>query len=249
MIRHGQITEGLKALIQLTRRPLRSVNSQAVAFFIAPRINAVGRMEDMTAGIQLLLTDSPYHARLLADRIESINNERKDLQATMLDQAEDIVSRFNKIEQVGVVVYDPTWHAGIVGLVASRLKESLYRPVIAFAPAEQGSTELRGSGRSIPGFHLRDALALINTQHPGMIAKFGGHNGIKSLNAHIGDDTARIRVGIYQDLRDRIDDADFVLQKFTAKELLAISAQFDTIEAIVGSFIAGDFASTTHRAS
>jgi single-stranded-DNA-specific exonuclease len=146
-----------------------------VAFFIAPRINAVGRMEDMTAGIQLLLTDSPYHARLLADRIESINNERKDLQATMLDQAEDIVSRFNKIEQVGVVVYDPTWHAGIVGLVASRLKESLYRPVIAFAPAEQGSTELRGSGRSIPGFHLRDALALINTQHPGMIAKFGGH--------------------------------------------------------------------------
>ena len=77
----------------------------------------------------------------------------------------------------------------------------------------------------------------------------GGNNGIKSLNAHIGDDTARIRVGIYQDLRDRIDDADFVLQKFTAKELLAISAQFDTIEAIVGSFIAGDFASTTHRAS
>lgn len=175
MIRHGQITEGLKALIQLTRRPLRSVNSQAVAFFIAPRINAVGRMEDMTAGIQLLLTDSPYHARLLADRIESINNERKDLQATMLDQAEDIVSRFNKIEQVGVVVFDPTWHAGIVGLVASRLKESLYRPVIAFAPAEQGSTELRGSGRSIPGFHLRDALALINAKHPGMIAKFGGH--------------------------------------------------------------------------
>ena len=77
----------------------------------------------------------------------------------------------------------------------------------------------------------------------------GGNNGIKSLNAHIGDDTARIRVGIYQDLRDRIDDADFVLQKFTAKELLAISAQFDTIEAIVGSFIAGGFASTTHRAS
>lgn len=193
MIRHRQITEGLKALIALTRRSPSMVNSQAIAFFIAPRINAVGRMEDMTAGIQLLLTRSAYDARLLADRIESINNERKDVQSTMLEQAEGIVGQFDKIDQVGVTVYDPSWHSGIVGLVASRLKESLYRPVVAFAPAEPGSTELRGSGRSIPGFHLRDALALIDAQHPGMIKKFGGHAMAAGLSLDVSQQEAFAR--------------------------------------------------------
>lgn len=174
-IRQGLAHEGVKALLEVAGKDYRTLDASDIAFGIGPRLNAAGRLEDMTVGVQTLLCDDPSEAKRLATQLDSINKQRKELQADMVAEAEAIADRTQTDASTGVVVYDPTWHAGVVGLVASKLKETLYRPVVAFAPGESGSNEVRGSGRSIEGFHLRDALALIDARHPGLILKFGGH--------------------------------------------------------------------------
>ena len=130
----------------------------------------------MRLGVECLLTDIPAVARRYAEQLSAINQERRELQATMVAEAEVMVARAADIDAVGVALFEPSWHAGVVGLVASKLKERLHRPVIAFAPASEDNTgELRGSGRSIAGFHIRDALAAIDARQPGLIERFGGH--------------------------------------------------------------------------
>lgn len=174
-IRSGNTSVGIKALIESAKRDMPNLVASDIAFSIAPRLNAAGRLEDMRLGVMTLITDDADEAKRYAEQLEAINAERREKQADMVADAEQMLLNTEVGNKVGVVVFDPEWHSGIVGLVASKLKESLYRPVIAFAPAEPGSPEVRGSARSIPGFHLRDALAIVDARNPGLIPKFGGH--------------------------------------------------------------------------
>ncbi|HKT30512.1 single-stranded-DNA-specific exonuclease RecJ [Dyella sp.] len=169
---------GILALIEASQRSAVSLCASDFAYAIGPRLNAAGRLEDMRLGVECLLTDDAAQARRYAELLSSINQERRDLQAAMVAEAEIMVAAAANVDvqSVGVTLFEPGWHAGIVGLVASKLKERLHRPVIAFAPAgEDDPDHLRGSARSIAGFHIRDALAVVDARHPGLIERFGGH--------------------------------------------------------------------------
>lgn len=175
-MRDGRCQPGLRALANVAGRKLDRLNASDIGFFIAPRINAAGRLEDMAIGIECLLTDDPIQATELAHTLDAINGERRGVQQQMVEQAEQLTAiAGDAVNGAAVCVFDPDWHPGVIGLVASKLKEKLHRPVIAFSPSEPGSAELRGSARSIPGFHVRDAIAAVDALHPGLIARFGGH--------------------------------------------------------------------------
>jgi single-stranded-DNA-specific exonuclease len=176
-LREGRGQPGVLALSEVAQRRLPVLTATDIGFGIGPRINAAGRLEDMTLGIECLLTDDAERAMQLAKQLDAINAERRELQQQMVDDAEAAASAL-PLPEGGHDAYclrDESWHPGVVGLVASKLKEKLHRPVIAFAPADAGSTTLRGSARSIPGVHVRDALADVDALHPGLILRYGGH--------------------------------------------------------------------------
>jgi single-stranded-DNA-specific exonuclease len=177
-IRSGNVVPGIRALFSVANRSMRDAVANDLGFSIGPRINAAGRLEDMSLGIECLITDDLSRAHQLAAQLDSINAERRELQADMLVDAEAIMARIglNAAElPVGICVYDPSWHPGVIGLVASRLKEKWHRPAIALAPAGDGGIEWRGSARSVPGFHMRDALAAMATAEPQLLVRYGGH--------------------------------------------------------------------------
>lgn len=172
-LRAGQGCAGLHALIDVSGRQHHTLSTTDIGFAIGPRINAAGRLEDMAIGIEGLLTDDPQQARQIAATLNGINEERRTLQTNMQDLAE---ARLENVDvRYTACLFDENWHPGVVGLVASKLKERLHRPAMAFAPTESDGHVLRGSARSIPGFHIRDALALVDARHPGLITRFGGH--------------------------------------------------------------------------
>ncbi len=178
-LRAGHGCVGLKALMEASGRDAARLTASDIGFALGPRLNAAGRLEDMALGIALLLSDDPAQAREMAQTLEQINAERRAVQQAMTDDAEQAVSRV-VLDTAGerplvACLFDAQWHPGVVGLVASKMKDRLHRPVLAFAPAEPGSSLLRGSARSITGLHVRDALALVDARHPGLIERFGGH--------------------------------------------------------------------------
>jgi len=174
-LREGRCQPGLRALADVAGRRLDRLVANDIGYAIAPRINAAGRLEDMAIGIECLLADDPSRAAELARVLDAINRERRGVQEDMLDDAGRCMAVELADGAAGVCVHDALWHPGVVGLVAGKLKERLHRPVVAFAPSAPGSDEWRGSARSIPGFHVRDALAEIDAAHPGLIQRFGGH--------------------------------------------------------------------------
>jgi single-stranded-DNA-specific exonuclease len=179
-LRAGQGSAGLRALIEVARRRDEVLTAADIGYALAPRINAAGRLEDMTLGIECLLCDDPRRARELAEVLDGINAERRGVQQQMVEDAEAALRLLGADAagadgRVSVVLHRDDWHPGVVGLVASKIKERLHRPTVAFAPSEPGGDLLRGSARSIAGFHIRDALATVDTRHPGLIEKFGGH--------------------------------------------------------------------------
>ncbi|WEN13729.1 single-stranded-DNA-specific exonuclease RecJ [Rhodanobacter sp. AS-Z3] len=175
-MRGGRACAGITALVEAGKRSLATLCASDLGFAVGPRLNAAGRLEDMRLGVECLLTDDAAQARHYAAQLDAINRERRDLQASMVAEAEQMVAGLSDIDAIGVALFEPSWHAGVVGLVASKLKERLHRPVIAFAPASADDGDnLRGSARSIPGFHIRDALAAIDARQPGLIERFGGH--------------------------------------------------------------------------
>ena len=187
-IRNGRACVGITALVEAGKRSLATLGASDLGYAIGPRLNAAGRLEDMRIGVECLLTDDAAQARHYAELLSTINQERRDLQAAMVAEAEVMVGQALHTDAVGVALFEPSWHAGVVGLVASKLKERLHRPVIAFAPAgEDQPDDLRGSARSIAGFHVRDALALIDARHPGLIERFGGHAMAAGLSLKAGD--------------------------------------------------------------
>ncbi|MFT3806473.1 single-stranded-DNA-specific exonuclease RecJ [Arenimonas sp.] len=177
-IREGRCQAGVRALVEVSGRDMRRLSASDIGFSLAPRLNAAGRLEDMRLGIECLLADDAVPARAHAEALDRINGDRRERQASMVDDAEALLRECPEAAEgsaAGIVLFDPGWHAGIVGLVASRIKDRVHRPSVAFAPAESGSDRLRGSARSIAGFHIRDALAAIDAKHPGLIERFGGH--------------------------------------------------------------------------
>lgn len=178
-LRAGQGCAGLRALIEVSGREAARLTAADIGFAIGPRLNAAGRLEDMAIGIECLLSDDATQAYELAQILNGINAERRGVQQQMVDEAEAALERIGSQDDlqtpIAVCLFDAEWHPGVVGLVASKMKEKLHRPVIAFAPSEPGSSSLRGSARSIPGFHIRDALANLDTAYPGLMGKFGGH--------------------------------------------------------------------------
>jgi single-stranded-DNA-specific exonuclease len=175
-IRAGVCRPGIQALIDVAGRQQATLAASDLGFALGPRLNAVGRLDDMTLGIHCLLTDDINQARMLASQMDSLNQERKAIEQSMQQEAEVAVASLSVNEHslpLALALFQDDWHQGVVGLVASRIKEKIHRPVFAFAQADDG--EVKGSGRSIPGVHLRDLLERIDTQCPGIILKFGGH--------------------------------------------------------------------------
>ncbi|HVH83017.1 MAG TPA: DHHA1 domain-containing protein, partial [Steroidobacteraceae bacterium] len=177
-IRAGRCVPGIRALLAIAGRSVADLTAADLAFGVAPRLNAAGRIDDMTIGIQCLLADDPAAAQQLALRLDELNEERRAIEARMQQDALAAVRRLaepgpDAIERSGVCLFDESWHQGVVGLVASRVKERVRRPVIAFAAADPAT--LRGSARSVAGVHIRDVLDRIAVRHPGLISRFGGH--------------------------------------------------------------------------
>ncbi|MFZ6686506.1 single-stranded-DNA-specific exonuclease RecJ [Undibacterium sp. SXout11W] len=172
-MRLGRMCPGLAALFRVSGREPRTANPFDLGFALGPRLNAAGRLADMSLGIECLTTDDESLAWEIAQELNGINADRKDIEREMQDVALLHLDTFEPSASHTITVYDENWHQGVIGIVASRLKDKFYRPTITFAPGDDGL--IKGSGRSIPGFHLRDALDLVSKQAPGLIQKFGGH--------------------------------------------------------------------------
>lgn len=172
-MRAGRVCAGIAALFQVAGRELRLASPFDLGFAVGPRLNAAGRLADMRLGIECLTTDDAGRAWQIAQELHSINADRKDIERDMQDVALLHLDQFQPESSHTITVSDESWHQGVIGIVASRLKDKFYRPTITFAPAGDGT--LKGSGRSIPGFHLRDALDLVSKHAPQLIEKFGGH--------------------------------------------------------------------------
>jgi single-stranded-DNA-specific exonuclease len=172
-IRAGRAHPGIAALFSVAGREVRKANPTDLGFTAGPRLNAAGRLADMSLGIECLLTDDNQRAWEIAHQLDTINRERREIEAGIQEAALASLENIAPTDKAALTLFDPSWHQGVIGIVASRLKEKFFRPTITFAPAGNGM--IRGSGRSIPGFHLRDALDLVYKRHPQLIDKFGGH--------------------------------------------------------------------------
>ncbi|MGC4061604.1 MAG: single-stranded-DNA-specific exonuclease RecJ [Aquabacterium sp.] len=174
-IRAGRMQPGIAALFAAAGRDPAKATSQDFGFALGPRVNAAGRLAEMGLGIECLSTDDPVRADMLARQLDTINRERRELESGMREQAEQLLDNLMPESEPppAIAIFDPDFHEGVVGIVASRLKDRLHRPTFVFALGQDGL--LKGSGRSIPGFHLRDALDLVSKRHPGLLKRFGGH--------------------------------------------------------------------------
>ncbi|MBC9071968.1 single-stranded-DNA-specific exonuclease RecJ [Thauera sp. CAU 1555] len=172
-MRAGRLQPGVRALFAAAGRDPARAASTDLGFLIGPRLNAAGRLSDMSLGIECLITDDAGRALNIAQELDRLNRERRAIEADMQEGALARLEGFDAAESASISLYQPDWHQGVIGIVAGRIKERLHRPTIAFAPGTDG--EIKGSGRSIPGLHLRDALDLVSKREPELILRFGGH--------------------------------------------------------------------------
>jgi single-stranded-DNA-specific exonuclease len=172
-MRAGRVQPGLRALFAVAGREPERAATFDLGFALGPRLNAAGRMSDMSLGIECLITDDPARALNIAQQLDALNRERRAVEQDMQETALERLAGFDPGNTASASLFEPDWHQGVIGIVAGRLKEKLHRPVIAFARGNDG--ELKGSGRSISGLHLRDALDLVSKRHPELILRFGGH--------------------------------------------------------------------------
>lgn len=175
-IRAGKCRPGIKALLEISNRDPQQLAASDLGFALGPRLNAAGRLDDMSVGVALLLCDNLGEARVLASELDALNQTRKEIEQGMQAEALILCEKLERSSETlpgGLTMYHPEWHQGVVGILASRIKERFHRPVIAFAPAGDGT--LKGSGRSIQGLHMRDALERLDTLYPDLMIKFGGH--------------------------------------------------------------------------
>jgi single-stranded-DNA-specific exonuclease len=184
-IRAGRMQEGVRALLAVAGRAPSRAGSFDLGFLVGPRLNAAGRLADMSLGIECLTTDDRGRALEIAKRLDDLNRERRAIESDMQAQAEEVLGKISVGETSSISLYDPVWHQGVVGILAGRVKDRYYRPTFAFAPS--GAGEIRGSGRSIAGLHLRDALDLLAKRAPGLLLRFGGHAAAAGLTLREAD--------------------------------------------------------------
>ena len=224
-IRRGVTRPGLMALLRLGKRDYRFASASDLGFAVGPRLNAAGRLEDMGTGIRCLLSDDPSEAAGLAGQLDQLNQQRRGLQDQMqteaLGQVEDLLAALEQQElPPALCLFEESWHQGIVGLVASRIKDAVHRPVFAFAPEAAGSSLLKGSARSVKGLHIRDVLAYVDARSPGLMKAFGGHAMAAGLSLE------RENLEVFEDrltesVRVALDGAELTAELLTDGELAA----------------------------
>ena len=229
-IRAGRCRPGIQALIEVANRDPQKIVTSDLGFALGPRINAAGRLDDMAFGVELLLCDNIQSARRMATELDGLNQTRKEIEQGMKEEALAICERlkFSANDMpYGLVLFQKDWHQGVIGILASRIKEKFHRPVICFADA--GNEQIKGSCRSIPGLHMRDVLDLIDTQNPGMIAKFGGH----AMAAGLTIDTKQLDAfsrAFDQAVRNELGEDELKGVLLTDGELEANEFNLDTAE-------------------
>ncbi|HHH43425.1 MAG TPA: single-stranded-DNA-specific exonuclease RecJ [Gammaproteobacteria bacterium] len=205
-IRAGQCRPGIRALLQIAGRSLSRVVAADFGFAVGPRLNAAGRLDDMSIGIECLLSENEITARPLAEQLDTLNRERREIEADMKTRATEYVQRVHVEEAqlpLGLCLFEPDWHQGVIGILASRIKERFHRPVIAFARC--GPDQLKGSARSISGLHIRDTLDAVAARHPDLLQKFGGHAmaaGLSLAEHRLPD----FEAAFLQELSSRLDE-------------------------------------------
>jgi len=204
-IRAGACSYGVTALLRVAGREPAKATAQDLGFYVGPRLNAAGRLDDMTLGIQCLLAKSETEAAQIAQQLHNLNLQRRSIEADMQDSANISLDDVEMGGQYSISMYQPDWHQGVIGILASRIKERYHRPVIAFADA--GDSLIKGSGRSIPGLHLRDALDLLSKHQPNLLLKFGGHAMAAGLTIR-SDDFELFKHGFEAVVRSLITEAD-----------------------------------------
>jgi single-stranded-DNA-specific exonuclease len=204
-IREGRAHAGIQALYRIAGRDPRQASTYDLGFVLGPRLNAAGRLTDMSLGIECLLSDDAGAALVMATELDRLNSERRSIESTMQESALDGLDTVQVAESYSLCLYRDDWHQGVIGILAARMKERFHRPAIAFAPAADGT--LKGSGRAIPGLHLRDALDLVTKRSPGLVLRFGGHAAAAGLTI-AQDDFERFAAEFEAVCRSRIQPAD-----------------------------------------
>ena len=225
----GLARPGIQALFTAAGRRTELACAEDLGFVIGPRLNAAGRLADMSVGIECLLARDADRAQALAGELDRLNRERREIEADMQDQALALLVGIEVADGASLTLFDPTWHQGVVGLLASRLKERHHRPAIIFA--DGGSGLLKGSGRSIPGLHLRDALDAVDRHHPGLILKFGGHAAAAGLTLR-REDLDRFTAAFEAVARASLSAADLERRIETDGELTAQECTLENAEAM-----------------
>ena len=204
-MRAGKMQPGVRALFRVAAREPVRASTFDLGFALGPRVNAAGRLADMSLGIECLITDDEARALNIARELDQLNRARRDIEYDMQDQALALLDQTDPENRAGLTLFDPEWHQGVVGILASRIKQRVHRPVIAFARADGG--QLRGSGRSITGLHLRDALDLVAKRTPGVILRFGGHAAAAGLTI-LERDHERFSLLFNEIVTELLDPAD-----------------------------------------
>jgi single-stranded-DNA-specific exonuclease len=222
----GQVTQdctsshGIRALLEIAGRKPGQLTASDLGFVVAPRLNAAGRLTDMSLGIECLLTENETAAFEMAKQLDTLNRERRNIEAGMQEQALAALDKLHLDGNLphGLCLFDESWHQGVIGILASRIKDRVHRPVIAFAKASD--TEIKGSARSVPGLHIRDALDAVAAHHPGLLNKFGGHAmaaGLSLQRAHF----ETFRTAFAEEVARHLSADDLTGKVLTDGELLA----------------------------
>ncbi len=219
-INQGQTVPGIRALLEVAGRDAGRLAASDLGFVVAPRLNAAGRLTDMSLGIECLLTENETAAFEMAKQLDTLNRERRSIESGMQEQALEALDKLNLEGSLphGLCLFDESWHQGVIGILASRIKDRVHRPVIAFA--KSNDDEIKGSARSVPGLHIRDALDAVAAHHPGLLSKFGGHAmaaGLSLPRAHF----EKFRTAFAEEVARHLDADDFTGKVLTDGELLA----------------------------
>lgn len=237
LIKANAARPGIYALLRLAGKDYKTTVASDLAFAVGPRLNAAGRLDDMSIGINTLLAKDMNQAMPLATQLNDYNQARKVIEASMKAEADQCISVMKQRQQdtmpYGICLFEKSWHQGVIGILASRIKERWHRPVIAFACADDGSEQLKGSARSVQGFHIRDALALINSQYPNLLIKFGGHAMAAGLTIRQTDyeqfseifaDIAQSQLGDLALQQEILTDGQLSAEEFTLATALQLMA-------------------------
>ena len=231
-IRAGRCRPGIRALLQVAGRDPARVTAADLGFFVGPRLNAAGRLTEMTLGVECLLCDEPARALDLAGQLDALNRQRREIEGTMREQAETLVERIalrGDDLPPGLCLYGKGWHQGVSGIVAARIRERYHRPVIAFADADEGF--LRGSARSVDGMNIRDAIDLVDRRRPGLVERFGGHAMAAGLTLRT-EALGEFRLAFREAVREQLGEAPVVRQIRSDGELPARLMNLATAEAL-----------------